>query len=117
MGQQLYPLLRQAPVLDWTFSFELNFAGAQRNMVGGVATSFRGAYDPTATYAANDSAVFTDGNTYISLLAANTGNTPTFVSGGGTWWRPAGHTLDGVHPDQSRHDMAARMLYKFLLTA
>jgi hypothetical protein len=106
----------QAPVLDWSFSFELNFAGSQPSTVSGAATNYRGAYASGTTYALNDSVSFTDGNTYISLQASNTGHTPTFISGGGTWWRPAGHTLDGVHPDQTRHDLAAKMLYKFLLT-
>ena len=110
----------QIPILDWTYLFELNLAGIQPNSVpnGGTAPTFRGPWDPTVTYAGNDSVVYLpDGRTYISLAGSNTNQTPSFLPGAGVWWRAAGHTLDGVHPEQAVHDRAARELYRFLLTA
>jgi len=108
------------PILDWTYDFELNHGGIQPNAVpsGGPPPNFRGAWDPTVTYALNDSVVYLpDGRTYIGLAGSNTNNIPTYLPGAGTWWRAAGHTLDGVHPDQGVHDRAARELYRFLLKA
>lgn len=120
----------QFPVLDWTYLNLLNLEGVQpdANPAEGPAPNFRGAWDATVTYATNDAVVFTtlatggsfvaggDGRKYISLQNANTNNAPTGFPAASDWWIPYGYTLDGVHPDQYIHDIAARMLYRFLLT-
>lgn len=120
----------QYPVLDWTYLMGLNLAGVQpdANPAEGPAPNFRGAFDPTVTYALNDQVVFTtlatggsfvaggDGRKYISLQNANTGNLPTGFPAASAWWIPSGYTLDGVHPDQQIHNIAARVLYRFLLS-
>lgn len=120
------------PILDWSNDFELNWDGIQPASLTYSSTettdepTYMGAYSPTTPYSANQSVVDQYGRTYISLVDNNTGNAPTYgaitVSGvngnvGNAFWVLSGHTLDGIHPDQSRHDLAARRLYRFLLTA